>query len=179
MSTFVVPLLSSLILLVTNSGLNMNGFQGDNGEGLKWTDYTSGVKLASETNKKVLIDVYTDWCGWCKKMDSDTYSDKSVSDYLTAKYVLVKLNAESSKKETVDDKEVTDAQIASAFGVDGYPTTIFLDSAGHPITMTPGYMKPESFITVLKYIGDDAYKSMGFQDYVKMQGAAEKGGIGN
>ena len=174
MTSFVIPLLGSLILLLTNSGLNMNGYQDDNGGGLKWTDYTSGVKEAAATNKKILIDVYTDWCGWCKKMDSDTYTDKGVSDYLNAKYVLVKLNAESSKKESVDNKEVTEAQIASAFGVNGYPTTIFLESDGHPITMAPGFMKPESFITVLRYIGDDAYKSMGFQDYQKMQGAAAK-----
>ena len=151
-------------LLVTNMGANMNGTNGDE---LKWTNFSDGVKQAAAANKKVLIDVYTDWCGWCKRMDSDTYSDRNIKNYLSEKYILVKLNAESSAKEMLERGEFTDAQIASAFHVNGYPTTIFLDSNGQLITAAPGYMKPDEFIQVLKYIGEDYYKKMEFQDYLK------------
>jgi thioredoxin-related protein len=161
----LIVLLSAFLL--TNGGSKMNNNQ--NGE-LKWTNFTEGLKEASATNKKVLVDVYTDWCGWCKKMESDTYSDRQVQDYLNEKYVLVKLNAESSQKEIVDTTVVTDAQLASAFGVNGYPTTIFLTSSGQPITAAPGYMKPDEFLHVLKYIGGDYYKKMEFPEFLKSQG---------
>jgi thioredoxin-related protein len=169
MNSMWMILLSTFML--TNGGAQTNRSQ--NGE-LKWTNFTRGVKEAAATNKKVLIDVYTDWCGWCKKMDSDTYSDKGVQSYLNQNYVLVKLNAESSDKEMIDTTVATDAQIASAFGVSGYPTTVFLSSDGKPITAAPGYMKPDEFLQVLHYIGDDYYKKMEFPEYLKSQGVPTK-----
>lgn len=167
MNSILIALLSAFLLTIGGPEMNKNG----NGE-LRWTNFTEGLKEASATNKKVLIDVYTDWCGWCKKMESDTYSDRAVQDYLTRNYVLVKLNAESNQVETVDTMRVTDAQLATAFGVNGYPTTIFLTPSGIPITEAPGYMKPQEFIYVLKYIAGDYYKTMKFPEYLKSQGVS-------
>src|SRR3990172_10089448 len=62
---------------------------------LEWTMFDQGLARAKAGRKKVIVDVYTDWCTWCKKMDSDTYADKSVRTALTANFVGVKLNAES------------------------------------------------------------------------------------
>ena len=169
MNSLLVVLLSAFLL--TSGGSNMS--QPQNGD-LKWTNFTEGLKEASATNKKVLVDVYTDWCGWCKKMEHDTYSNKEIENYLRENYVLVRLNAESNREESVDTMHVTDAQLASAFGVNGYPTTIFLTHDGQPITAAPGYMGPQEFINVLKYINGDYYKKMKFQDYLKSQGVSEK-----
>ncbi len=169
MNSMLIVLWSALLLAGGGPKVNQNR----TGE-LKWTNFTQGVKEAASTNKKVLIDVYTDWCGWCKRMDKDTYSDKSVRSYLNQEYVLVKLNAESNNTEMIDTMSVTDAQLASAFGVSGYPTTVFLTSDGQPITAAPGYMKPDEFLHVLKYIGGDFYKKMKFPDYLKSQGVPAK-----
>jgi thioredoxin-related protein len=165
MNSIWLILLSTFLL--TNGGPQME--QNQNSE-LKWTNFTEGVKEAAAANKKVLVDVYTDWCGWCKKMDSDTYTDYQVKKFLNENYVLVKLNAESSEKEKIDTTEITDAQLAAAFGVNGYPTTVFLTSDGQPITAAPGYMKPAEFLNVLKYIGGDFYKKMEYPAYLKSQG---------
>ncbi len=169
--------MSSIWVILMSTMLLTNGapqtMQSQNEE-LKWTNFTEGVKEAARTNKKVLIDVYTDWCGWCKKMDSDTYTDGGVQNYLKQNYVLVKLNAESNNKEVIDTTVVTDAQLAAAFGVNGYPTTVFLASDGQPITAAPGYMKPDEFLHVLKYIGGDFYKKMEFPQYLKSQGVPVK-----
>jgi len=169
MNSVLILLMSGLLLMNTGARTKDKDMNG-----LMWTNYTDGIRQAASTNKKVLIDVYTDWCGWCKKMDSDTYSDENVKSYLSEKYVLVKLNAESDAKEMVDTSEVTDAQLAAAFKVTGYPTTIFLQSDGEPITAAPGYLKPDQFLQVLKYIGDDYYKKMEFRDYLKSQGTDGK-----
>ncbi len=168
MNSMLIVLLSAFFMAGGGSSMK----QHQNGE-LKWTNFTQGLEEASATNKKVLIDVYTDWCGWCKRMEKDTYSDKNVESYLSQNYILVKLNAESNQEETVDTMHVTDAQLASAFGVNGYPTTIFLTSDGQPITAAPGYMKPDEFIHVLKYINGDYYKKMKFPEYLKSQGVSE------
>jgi len=169
MNSILITLLG--ILFFTNAGSNMNN--GESGE-LKWTNYTDGMKQAAAANKKVLVDVYTDWCGWCKKMEKDTYSDESVKNYLMENYILVKLNAESDTKEFVGDEEYSQADIARAYHVNGYPTTIFLTSNGESITSVPGYMKPDEFMKVLKYIGEDYYKKMGYQDYLNSQNVGAK-----
>lgn len=162
MNSILVVLFSGLIFI--SSGSNMNNQEdGD----LKWTNFTDGVKQALAENKKVLIDVYTDWCEWCKKMESDTYSDENIKSYLEENYSLVKLNAESDTREMLGDEEVTQASLAKAFGVTGYPTTVFLMPDGRFITSVAGYMKPAEFLQVLKYIGEDYYKKMGFQDYLR------------
>jgi uncharacterized protein YyaL (SSP411 family) len=65
---------------------------------LKWHDFNDGIATAKKTNRKILVDVYTNWCGWCKKMDASTYGNSEIAKYLSERYVLVKLNAESDKK---------------------------------------------------------------------------------
>ncbi len=165
MNSMLILLLSGFLLVGPGAKPGTNG-----SDGLKWTNFTEGVKEAKAMNKKVLIDVYTDWCGWCKKMESDTYSDQKVKDYLVKNFVLVRLNAESNDKEMIDTTEITDAQLASAFRVNGYPTTIFLQSDGHPITAAPGYMGPAKFLNVLEFIGGNFYQKMGFEQFLKSKG---------
>src|SRR6266481_4887666 len=92
---------------------------------LSWKPFETGFAKAQTENKKVLLDVYTDWCGWCKRLDKDVYSDKRVVSYLTEHYYVVKLNAEDTASVTYKDKKSTKPQFAGAFGVKGYPTIIF------------------------------------------------------
>jgi len=165
MNSVLVTLLG--ILFLTNANSNMNNGGGD----LQWTNYTDGIRRASETNKKILVDVYTDWCGWCKKMESDTYSDEDIKNYLTENYVLVRLNAESEIKETVGNEEMTQAEIAKAYKVKGYPTTVFLAASGEPITFVAGYMKPADFLPVLRYVAEDYFKKMSYNDFLRQQNA--------
>ncbi len=142
------------------------GYAGDK-SGLQWVAFTKGVADAKKSNKKILVDVYTDWCGWCKRMDAETYSDKSVAQYLKAHYVLIKLNAESDATLSYMGKSYTERQLAQAFGVDGYPSTLFLKSSGEPITRYPGYADAAKFIKILSFIGEDHYLTEKYGDYVQ------------
>ncbi len=136
----------------------------------QWKKFDEGLKQAKLTGKKVLVDVYTDWCGWCKKMDANTYSDKSVSEYLEKNFVIIKLNAEGDGTITYDGKKISPAEFAQGMGVTGYPATLFMRSDGQPITLLPGYSEADMFIHVLSFIAENHYEKKKFQDYL-----AEKG----
>jgi thioredoxin-related protein len=119
-----------------------------------WHSWDSGLQEAGATSRLVLVDVYTDWCGWCKRMDRDVYARRDVQDYLARKFVVVRLNAESSEIAHYQGRSLTSRALAAQFGVNGYPTTIFLSSTGSYLGNVPGYTAPGDFLQLLRYIGD-------------------------
>jgi len=133
---------------------------------LTWVGFAEGITQAKKTNKKVLVDVYTDWCGWCKKMDATTYVDERVSLYLANHYVVVKLDAESSRKIPYQGAEYTEQELAAAFGISGFPSTIFLKADGEPITVYPGYADPVQFQSIISFIAEDHYLTKSFDEYL-------------
>lgn len=136
-----------------------------------WKTFDEAARLAQKEQKEILIDVYTDWCSWCKKMDADVYANADVVKVLESRFIAVKLNAESSKRIHFNGAQVSEAEFARAAGVTGYPTTIFLDPSSRPITSVPGYIPAEKFRTILEYIGGDHYKSITFRQYLDRVGA--------
>lgn len=110
-------------------------------DGLAWYSPVDGFKLAEKLNKPVLVDVYTDWCGWCKVMDRTTFPDPAVSKILTDNFVLVKANAEDGAAGT---------DIAKQVGVQSFPTSLFFNSNRTLIAATFGFRKPEVFAEMLK-----------------------------
>ena len=133
---------------------------------LRWMSFDDGIAEAKKTGKKVMIDVYTDWCSWCKKMDKDTYADGGITEYLNKKYVAIKLDAESGNRIQYRGKSYTEQELAGEFGISGYPSIIFLAHDGEPITVYPGYADAGKFKLVLSFIAEDHYKSTKFQDYM-------------
>ncbi len=163
-STFIVIALVGVglaVFLVATKGDEADSAT----EKIEWHSYNDGITLARNQNKKLLIDVYTDWCGWCKKMDADVYSDESIRTIIEGDFIAVKLNAESSKKVTVGTDQLDEASLARAMGVTGYPTTVFLESGAAPITKIAGYMEAKEFAIVLRFIGEDHYKNTTFEHY--------------
>jgi thioredoxin-related protein len=132
-----------------------------------WMGYGDALKSAKSENKKVIVDVYTNWCGWCKRMDKDVYGNGEIREYLKKHYVSVKLNAESSAKHDVAGSSKSETEIARGFGISSYPTTVFLNSQGELITSVAGYIKADMFTIVLEYIGEDHYKSVKWDDFLK------------
>lgn len=137
------------------------------GEGVvTWVAFNEGMTKAQSENKKILLDVYTDWCSWCKKMDSEVYTDASVAQILNEKFVAIKLNAEANSSIQYDNTTYSNADFSQALGITGYPATVFFGSDTKPITLLPGYVDAQRFATILRYIGDDHYRTTTFDDYL-------------
>lgn len=90
------------------------------------SDYEAALKEAAQARKPVMVDFYTDWCGACKMMDAEAYTDASVID-TSRSFVMVKVDAE---KRT---------DLAQKFKVDGYPTILWMDADEKVLDSSPGY----------------------------------------
>lgn len=136
-------------------------------EQITWLSFEQGVAASKKEKKMMVVDFYTDWCGWCKVMDKETYGNDNVIKFAREKLVFVKVNAESDAKTKFRDREYTYRELARAFGVTGYPATAFIDANGEVITLVPGYVPPDKFLPVLEYLEGGHYKSMKFDEFVE------------
>ena len=137
---------------------------------LSWKKFDAGIAEAKKSGKMILIDVYTDWCKWCKTMDTVTYKDKKVSEYLSKNFVLIKLNAEANERIFYAGKKMSPGEFAQSMRIDGYPATLFMKKNGEPITILPGFSEPKMFIHVLGFISGSHFEKKSFDQYL-----AEKG----
>ncbi len=147
---------------------------------VKWYSFEDGMKLANKKHKCVIVDIYTDWCGWCKKMDNETFKDPKVVAYLNEKFVAIKFNAEGKEPVAFNGniysnpnpgkaRSTHQLAIALAGSKLAYPTYIYLDSKGKNITGTQGYSQPEDLLPLLQYIGSDAYKSKTWKEFTGLK----------
>lgn len=132
---------------------------------ITWVKYDEGLKLAAKMEKLIFVDVYTNWCKFCHKMDRETFSDKDIIDYLSENFIGVKLNAESKKKMKLADGAFTGRDISRKFGVRGYPTYLFLNPDGELVFRTSGYSPPDRFMVFLKYVNSGKHKDMTIEEY--------------
>ncbi len=142
---------------------------------LQWTNLETAVSKAADQKKAVLVDVYTDWCGWCKKMDKEVFADPAVSEILASRFALAKVNGESKESFTYKGQKTDGVGIARGFGVRGYPAIIFLDAKGDMLTMIPGFVDAEKFLPIVLFIGNKEYEKMEWDAYLASYTASKKG----
>ncbi|MCS6824382.1 MAG: DUF255 domain-containing protein [Cytophagaceae bacterium] len=135
---------------------------------INWLTYEQAVKLNAKKKKKIFIDVYTDWCGWCKKMDNTTFKDPIITEYMNKKFYAVKLNAESKNLTTYKGYSMTDTELAKrVFKATGYPTTVYLDESENVLSPVPGYLDANTLNMILHFYGEDKYKIMTWEEFQK------------
>lgn len=143
---------------------------------IKWYTWEEAAELSKTAPKKVFIDLYTDWCGWCKKMDKSTFQDPEVVKYLNDNFYPVKFNAERKDDITWSDKTFKFVkagrrgyhQLAYALldGRMGYPAFVTLDESFARIMISPGYKKAPQLMKELVFAKDEKYIEMTFDDYM-------------
>ena len=135
-----------------------------------WYKYDEGLKKAQDEKKNIMINFYTKWCGYCRKMDNYTFADEEVKKVLMERFVPVKVDGGSKNKISFNGKEITEKELTMKYRVSAFPNTMFLNPAGEKIQWmynpVRGYVGADIFLEVLKYLKDDLYKKMTFKDYL-------------
>jgi thioredoxin-related protein len=122
-------------------------------ERIKWISYNEGMTAGGKEGKKIFLSFYADWCTFCAKMDKETFKDPAIVKYLNEHFINIKIDTEKEN------------EIARKHFVRGLPMTWFLESNGDKISSLPGYIPPDMFLQILKYIETDSYKKMTFKEY--------------
>ncbi|MEJ5304271.1 MAG: DUF255 domain-containing protein [Bacteroidales bacterium] len=149
--------------------------------GIQWMSFEEAVKRnEGYPKKKIFIDVYTDWCGWCKKMDAETFADSTVAAYMSRIFWCVKLNAERQDTVEYAGRKWTSTQpgqpraphqLAAALlqGRMSYPSYVILDENNNKITSLAGYQQASQFILVLRYFGENLHFQLPWEEFRKQQ----------
>lgn len=125
--------------------------------------------------KKIFIDVYTDWCGWCKRMDAGTFKDSLIANYISENYYAVKLNAETKDTIRFRDKvfvfkpemKANELAISLLSGKMGYPSFVLMDEKYAILQPLSGYQTTEELLPLLEFYGTNAYLTTKWEEYSK------------
>ncbi len=146
---------------------------------VKWYSMEEAVAATRENPKKIFIDIYTTWCGWCKKMDATTFKHPQIVKYLNTYFYPVKLNAEGRDTIKIGNQTFVNPnaksgkkgthQLAAALlkGKMSYPSYAFMDGQLKLLFPLPGYKKPADLEKYLVWVYTEAYKDESFEDWVK------------
>jgi thioredoxin-related protein len=136
---------------------------------VKWMTFEEAVAKSKTEKRKFIIDVYTDWCGWCKVMDKKTFSDPEVAKLLNEKFYPVKLDAEQTAdiqfngttfKYVANGRSGTHQLAAALLNNQlSYPTVVFVDEDFASVSPIPGFKEAPEFHKMLVYFHSGHYKN--------------------
>jgi thioredoxin-related protein len=172
MKRLFVCALAFAVFLVMGS---MNVIESPPEEAVQWLTFEQAVEKSKTEKRKIFIDLYTDWCGWCKVMDKKTFAEPHVAKLLNEKYYAVKFNAEQHEDVVYRDKTFKFVaqgrngyhELAAALmqGKMSYPTGVFLDEDFAILSPVPGYREAEEFHKIATFFGGNHYKTEKWQEW--------------
>ncbi len=168
-------LLAIVCFLPSFKSTDVNTTTTRGGTAINWMTWDEMAAAQAKEPRKVLIDFYTDWCGWCKKMDASTFSNEVIAKYVNEKYYAVKFDAE--QKGDIVFKGRTFKFVANGRrgyhelaaeimgGKMSYPTVGYLNESFGVIQAVPGFQTAKDMERIVKFFGDNAYESTSWEKY--------------
>jgi thioredoxin-related protein len=137
-----------------------------------WTSLDKAAKAAAAgKGRYIFVSVYTDWCGYCRKLNAVTYRAAPVVAELDKNFESVKLNAESNQAVVWKGKKITSRELATQWGVEGFPTLLFLNGKGEIVGSFQSYVEPDLMVKLLTYISSGAReRKVTFDEYLGGKG---------
>lgn len=173
----VYPILALIGLLFLNKE-QLNAQNSSSPAKITWLTWNQAQELNKKNPKPIFIDIYTDWCGWCKRMDATTFEDKEVVKYMNEKFYAVKFNAEQ-KEEIIWNGNSFQFVNNSGRGVHtlayslldgrlGYPSMVIFNDKMERALVSPGYKDVDNMLAEMEFVAEGHYKKMKLEEYKKM-----------
>ena len=176
--TFATKIIMKRIVLLLAVALITSTSAIAQSQEINWMTLEEALAAQKKKPKKIMMDVYTNWCGPCKMLDKNTFHNKDVVDYVNKNYYAVKFNGEGNSVVNYKGKDYKNANykpelknrrnsahdLTRALGVRAYPTIVYFDEKGEVIQPISGYMKPRDIELYLKLFSSDDYKSIKTQE---------------
>lgn len=146
-------------------------------EKINWLSFSDAIEKNKENPKPILIDIYTDWCGYCKKMDKETYSNDVIIKYINDNFYAIKFDGEG--KDDITYKGYTfklkgegrskyhELSAALMNGKLSYPSTVFMNEKEQVLQTVPGYLTKERFEKILAFFNTKAYENTDWAKFEK------------
>ena len=146
----------------------------DENASIKWITFEQMQAAQKKAPKKVIIDIYTEWCGWCKRMDKTTFENPVIAKYVNDNFYAVKFDAESKAPITFAGKVYNNPQryhelaMLLMDGKAGFPTSVYLDATLKPLTAPiASYIDAKQFELILNYLNTESFKRIPFDQYTQ------------
>lgn len=140
---------------------------------IAWVSIDEVQTLMKKNPKKVYVDVYTSWCGWCKVMDKKTFTNKNVIKYINTNFYAVKLDAEQTDSIHFMGNHYGMEGRTNQFAVQllrgqlSYPSTVIMEEHFQNPQVIPGYQEVKNIEPILKYLAQNIYKTTPWEEYMK------------
>lgn len=144
---------------------------------IKWLTWEEALEKSKIEKKKIFIDIYTDWCGWCKKLDKTTFAENHIYKYINENYYAIKFNAEMETPVTLKGVEYKfirngnrgyhDLAAQLLQGKMSYPSMVFMDEDFNLIQAIPGFQDISTFEMIVSYFGSNSHKSTPWNRYMQ------------
>ena len=144
---------------------------------INWMSWDEAVAANQKEPRLIFVDTYTDWCGWCKRMDQTTFKHPAIVKYMNEHYYAVKLDAEM--KDTIlfnghmfvnqnpDAKRGTHTLAASLLDNKmSYPSFVFLNEQFQRLQIVPGYQQPKQFEIYMRYFNEAIPKGQNQEQFM-------------
>ncbi len=143
---------------------------------IKWYSFEEAYALSKKKPKKMCVDIFTEWCGWCKKMDAETFTNPTIVKYMNAHFYCVKFDAERKDTIVLDGQKFVNPNPTGKRSTHqltnellrnqmSYPSYVFLNEKGQSISVVPGYHGAKEFEAVVSWFGEDAYLTKKFDEF--------------
>ncbi|HRE57404.1 MAG TPA: DUF255 domain-containing protein [Candidatus Kapabacteria bacterium] len=167
------PIVSIIVVLMASVGVGLGQSDAVGRGQVRWVSFSEAVELSKKEPRKILIDIYTDWCGWCKKMDATTYGDGAVVEYINRHFYAVKYDAESKDSlvfnghtfRYLKDYRCNEFAYSLLSGKMSYPSTVFLDEQFTMLTAVAGYLTSDVLLGILRYYGGNHHTTLKWEEY--------------